>query len=473
MSKIFSDQVLLGGISTPLEVCSALIEIKAGKISDITKCSRSELDADVSDLGDAIISPAFVNCHTHLPMIAFRGIGGQSALSNNVVKDLYFKLEENLAAEDVFYFTRMGALEALMTGVGTVWEHYYFGDSLVQALEEVGLCGAIASTIQDISGPGRNHTQEAIDETIRLAGDASKKDKGLVAVLGPHATDTVSDSLWMNIAELATQYKIPIHAHLAQALDEVEWSWKHHSCSPMKRMYQLGMMKLDVPRLWVHGLFVSKEDLQFVNPEFDSLGHCPSAQMQFGFPAYVNSWRTKNLNIVLGTDSASCNDGINLQSELRFFAAADSYATTMGDSLQKFRKNDSVSNAKRVQAERQIIFDMRSPYVSPEKLLASVWGNAGDLHPQLPVGALEVGRLANILVWDSQHPCLWPNWDPLQSLAFNNATGALKRIMLRGEWLFDGDGYLAHRIMQDSRVRLWQQEATVAWKKLLKRANLN
>ena len=472
MTKIFSEQVILGGISTPLEVTAAMIEISDGKISNITRCARSDLPETVSDLGHAIISPAFINSHTHLCMLAFRGIGGQSALSHNVVKDLYFKLEENLLPEDVYHFTRMGALEALMTGTGTVWEHYYFGDALVQALEDVGLCGAIAPTLQDLSGPGKNQTQKALDETLALAEDHSRKKNGLVAVLGPHATDTVSDTLWRRIAELATEYRLPIHSHLAQALDEVEWSWKNHSCSPMRRMHTLGITKLEVPRLWVHGLFISKEDLDGINSDLDYLGHCPSAQMQFGFPAHVNSWRTKNLKVVLGTDSGSCNDGINIQSELRFFGAADSYAVTMGDPLRKFRAEGSLKRAKQVQNERQIIFDMRSPYVTPAKLLQSVWSAAGDLHPELPAGAIEIGRLANILIWDPDHPCLWPNWDPLQSLAFNNATPALCRMMLRGQWLFDGEGYLANRIMQDERIRVWQAAASTSWKSLLKRANL-
>ena len=473
MKKIFSEQVVLGGITSSLEIASALLEIEDGKIIRCTKCSRSEMNFEgVSDLGDSLVSPTFVNSHTHLCMLAFRGIGGQKALSHNIVKDLYFHLEENITPNDVLCFTRLGGLEALLSGVGTVWEHYYYGDSLVQALDDVGLCAAIGSTLQDISGPGKDRTQQALDETIRLAEDTALTKKGLVAVLAPHATDTVSDSLWTTVADLATQHQLPIHSHLSQALDEVEWSWKHHGCSPLERMHRLGLTTLDVPRLWVHGLFISKEELQSLDPLLDTLGHCPSAQMQFGFPAYTNAWRAKGLKIVLGTDAASCNDGINVQSEIKFFAAADSYAITMGDTLQKFRNDGSLSKARRVQAERQIIFDMRSPYSTPERLLSSVWGHAGDLHPQLPVGAIEEGRLANILVWDSNHPSLWPNWAPLQGLAMSNATPAIQRIMLRGEWLFDGDGYLANRIMQDPKIREWQKEANFAWKALMKRTKL-
>ena len=54
-------------------------------------------------------------------MLAFRGIGGLASLEGNVVKDLYFRLEQNLEPEDVRAFTRLGAVEALMSGTGFVW----------------------------------------------------------------------------------------------------------------------------------------------------------------------------------------------------------------------------------------------------------------------------------------------------------------------------------------------------------------
>ena len=119
----------------------------------------------VEDLGSALTTPAFINAHTHLCMLAFRGIGGLASLEGNVVKDLYFRLEQNLEPEDVRAFTRLGAVEALMSGTGFVWEHYYFGDMSPEALQDVGLNGAIASTLQDIDGPGKHRTEKAWAET--------------------------------------------------------------------------------------------------------------------------------------------------------------------------------------------------------------------------------------------------------------------------------------------------------------------
>lgn len=478
---IYSDTVITGGILEPLAIQSARIAIHNGNIVDVVACDRhawtqfiesSNNDYTFEDLGSDIVSPSFVNSHTHLCMLAFRGIGGQVALANNVVKDLYFRLEEKMLPEDIKAFTRIGAVEAMMMGTGLVWEHYYFGTALTEALVDVGLCGVVASTLQDLAGPGKNRTADAWAETLSIIDNPTMQAKGIVAAVGPHASDTVSDDLWKEIAQLADSTGTPVHAHLAQALDEVEWSWKYHNMSPMTRMQHLGLLDISANRLWVHGLFISEEELRHVNKQRDHLGHCPSAQMQFGFPAHTLSWQDQQLKVLLGTDAGSCNDAINIQSELRFFASASTYSVTMGENLRKFRQSPNVQKARSVQEERQVIYDMRAPFSDPKTVLQSVWGHAGDLHPKAPVGAIEIGRWANLVVWDGNHPCLWPNWDILQGLTTANATPAIKRIMSRGEWKFDGDGYLSTRIMESPKIQEWREEATVLWKDLLHRTNI-
>lgn len=102
------------------------------------KWKNNELNRIV-DFGDALITPGFVNSHTHLPMAALRGIEGTAvALGGNVVSDLYFKIEKAMSPEDVRAFARMGAYDSLLAGVSFVWEHYYHGVALAEAMSETG-----------------------------------------------------------------------------------------------------------------------------------------------------------------------------------------------------------------------------------------------------------------------------------------------------------------------------------------------
>ena len=162
--------------------------------------------------------------------------------------------------------------------------------------------------------------------------------QGLVPVLGPHATDTVSDDLWRKIATVADEEDLPIHSHLAQALDEVEWSWETHDLSPLGRMQKLGLTDLKVNKLWVHALYVGDEELNLLNPAFDRLGHCPSAQMQFGFPAHTTLGEIEALTCCWERIPPLATTPSMFKAELRFFSAADSYAVTMGETLRSSEK---------------------------------------------------------------------------------------------------------------------------------------
>ena len=105
------------------------------------------------DFGDRLITPAFVNAHSHLALGFLRGAAPPSVLRGNMVRQFYFEIEERLEPGDVEAFARMGAFESLLHGVGLVWDHYYHGVSVARALVTTGLAGVVAP---DASGSRRS-----------------------------------------------------------------------------------------------------------------------------------------------------------------------------------------------------------------------------------------------------------------------------------------------------------------------------
>ena len=160
-----SRRVVLGE-GEALRVVPALIELTepyVGRVEPLEedayaeRMSRARAAGDeVTDHGDRLVSPAFVNAHTHLSLGMLRGFNLAAAARGNMVEELFFAVESTLTAEDVRAFTRMGAYESLLNGVGLVWDHYYFGETVAEALAEVGLSGVVAPTLQDLSGPGKD-----------------------------------------------------------------------------------------------------------------------------------------------------------------------------------------------------------------------------------------------------------------------------------------------------------------------------
>ena len=178
----------------------------------------------------------------------------------------------------------MGAYESLLAGVGCVWDHYYGRQAVVDALMDVGLSAVFAPTLQDQGGPGSERSEVVLDFTASLAQDHRAAQAGIVAALGPHATDTVSPELWTRVAETADRFQLPIHVHVAQSVEELERSHAQLNLSPIGKLQQTGALDAGPGMLLVHGLFVTHADLDRLDPKRHVLGYCPFSQVQFDTP---------------------------------------------------------------------------------------------------------------------------------------------------------------------------------------------
>ncbi len=458
---VFSSRVLLGGAFVP-----AALSLEGGLIVGVEPIDAAP--AGALDFGDHLVTPALVNAHTHLPMAAFRGLSDAAAMAGNVVEDLFFRLEQHLTAEDVRAFTRVGAYESLLAGVGTVWEHYYHGAALAAGLRDVGLGGVVAPTLQDLDGPGRDACEAQLEATLALDADAALAAAGVVAALGPHATDTVSDDLWRRVARLAADRALPVHAHVAQSIEEVERSFARHGRSPVARLAHVDVLDAAPAMLLVHALFCGDADRALLDPARHVLGFCPSSQMQYAFPADVTAWRAAGLRVALGTDCAASNDGMSVQGELKLLAGAVAWSTTFGPAAARLARGGSLDDARRVQAHRA---RRHADAWTPAALLDAVWAAPGGLHPRHRVGILEAGARADLAVWDADHPALWPAADPLRALALAHAPPALHAMVLGGR-VVGTPGDLAGSVRRSEAYAAALDEARGRRHHLLRRAGL-
>ena len=391
-------------------------------------------------------------------MSSLRSIGGAEARGGNVVEDLWFAIEAQLSAEDVRAFTRVGALECIVSGTGAVFEHYYFADALVEALLDVGLCGMIAPTLQDLSGPGAAVWREQLEATARLHGDASIAERGVVAALGPHATDTVSDDLWRELLTLPED--LPVHVHVAQSPEEVARGAARGQ-TPVERLDAVGALERSM--LAVHALYVMDGDRARLDPARHLLGHCPWSQAQFAFPAPVARWAADGFRVAVGTDAGACNDSMNVQQELRPLGCGGLYGVT-----------DRVASAPldvaSVAADRRSTWEAQQALADPAWLFDTVTAVPGAFHPGLPLGRIEAGAFANFAVYDLDHPALWPALDPIRALVYGDATAALHSVVVAGEVI--GEVGRPRALLEQDDVRGWIREASERLHRLRHRVGL-
>jgi len=425
------------------------------------QCEQGELD-----LREQLVTPAFVNAHTHLALAFLRGVEA-ARVRSNLVEDFYFAYESRLTGADIRAFARMGAYESLLAGVGFVWDHYYGGMEVAEALLETGLSGAVAPTLQDLAGPDRDGAEQALAATLELHASERHRQAGIVAALGPHATDTVSPALFRRVAELAEKHELPVHLHLAQSYDELARVEAREGRSPLALLAREGILTRAPQVVMAHGLFASIHDLGSLDPTRHTLVYCPSSQMQFGFPAPVTLWSELGVSWVVATDCASSNDSMNLQKELRLCHGAATFGVSSGIDYASFLATGDASHARETWQDRTERAAAWSKEVGAERLLARVFQRAGQLHPQLTCGVIEPGALANLVAWDSEHPAFWPPHNLLRSLAMADTTQAIHTLIVAGK-LVGESGRLVESVVGSAPYREARREASRRLEALLR-----
>lgn len=474
---LVSNRVLVEDDGGSLVVRRGGVAFRDGKIIGVRTADSAEAAGlalsdetgmPVQNLGDLLIAPAFVNAHTHVAMSYFRGFVVEDTTRRNMIEDLFYHVESRATEEDVRAFTRMGAYECLLSGVGFIWDHYYFGNAVADGLVDAGLGGVVAVALQDIKGPGVVNLDRFFGETEELAQSKRLADAGVFAAVGPHATDTVSPELWVRCADMSRRLGIPLHAHFAQSFEEYDYVQRVYGCSAYELLERLGVFETAAGMLLVHGIYLSDGDLSRLARKRARLVYCPFSQMIFQNPAQVMAWERAGVKWAVATDCVASNDSMNVQKELRYVAGLPNQAVTYSGEAERFLREGGIEAARAVHAARKARQEEARAWAEPEFLWDKVTTAADGVHPGLRVGRLAPGYLANIAVWDTDHPAFWPDFRVLRGLTMGDTGGALWNLMVSGRWIGAG-GDFRNSILESAEFRTALGEARERLQALLKR----
>lgn len=439
--RLLGQAVLPSTDGAPLRPTRAAIDVTGTTITAVHRLASGDAppplpaDVPVEDLGERMVTPAFIDGHTHLCLSALRGLSVPEDADANLVEDFFFRIETKMGPDDVRAFVRMGAYEALIHGTALVWDHYYRPDSVIAGLLDVGLPAVVAPTLQDLSGPGVDQHDASLERTATIAADASLAARGIFAAYGPHATDTVSDALFAQVAERSERHALPVHCHVAQSLDELERVRAIRGCSPLDVLHRTGVLAASPRTLLIHNIFVTEPEIAALDKDRVALGFCPHSKEIFAYLPDIRAWSAARLPWFLGTDCAASNDALNVQGELRATAGLRSAGVTWSAPHQAFLQSGSLDDARAAWRERAKA-RVKTPWLAdPAFLLDRVWGIPGRLHPAFRAGVIAPGALANLAIWDLDHPTFWPGREPVRQLTMSDTIGALHNVMAAGRWV--------------------------------------
>jgi 5-methylthioadenosine/S-adenosylhomocysteine deaminase len=339
-----------------------------------------EVDPDPGDevieADGMLLCPPLINGHTHAAMTLFRGYGDDLPLMEWLEKWIW-PAEAKLEPEDVYWGTRLAAMEMIRSGTTRFFDMYWHGTEVARAVVDAGIRAVVSAVMIDHLDPadGEKQRPEALELLDRLAEVGALVTPGFA----PHGIYTVSGESLRWIAETAVDRRLPVQIHLAETEDEVSECVARTGKAPARYLDELGFLG---PRtVLAHCVWIEREDFELADERGATVVTNPAANMKlavgraFPYPAAAAA----GVALGLGTDGVSSNSNLDMLEEVKLFALLQKHAT--GD--------PSVLPAAEALA---IARGVRSPLLAGTPLEPGAPADflllrAGD--PELSVGGLE------------------------------------------------------------------------------------
>lgn len=314
-----------------LEGASLLID--DGVIADIlNEPEPRDSHAERVDAAGGLVFPGLVNAHTHAYSSLARGL--EAAVPEGdfagLLRSLWWRLDACLEHDDLQPSAMLAALDGLRLGVTTVFDHHASYGCIEGSLEEiargfegVGSRGVTCFEVSDRAG--RDAARAALAENRRHAVMERRLPSRLGALLGLHASFTLSDETLDEAATLAEDLNLPVHVHAAEdKVDRVEGA--RDGTGVVTRLQRFGLLRPG--SLVAHGVHLEAGELQALAAQGAVLVHNPRSNMNNAVGrADVGSMQRAGLQVALGSDAY----GAGMLTEARVATLLQRMAPRLGD----------------------------------------------------------------------------------------------------------------------------------------------
>jgi 5-methylthioadenosine/S-adenosylhomocysteine deaminase len=356
----------------------------------------------VIDAEGGIIMPGLINTHSHLPMVAFRG------LAENGVRDRLFNyflpLEKDKLSRDLIYHATIhGAIEYAMGGITTYADMYYHMDEMAKATGKVGVRAVLGQTIIKYPVADAPDPHGGLEYAVDFIKQY-REDPLVTPALAPHAPYSVSkEKLWEAISA-SEEYRVPVLIHVAERSGEPTMlSGKYKGRSSVFYLDDIGFLRKNVHI--AHAIHLDDDDIEILKRVQCGVSHNPIANAKSGHGiARVFDMMKAGVRLGLGTDGPMSNNSLNL------------FATMRATALMQRVKYQNNTLMRPIE-----ILDM------------ATLGGARSLYMDDKIGSLEPGKLADIIIIETTSPNMVPCYDPYAAVVFQAEPSNVSTTIIHGK----------------------------------------
>ncbi len=270
--------------------------------------------AEIKRLGSKeILLPGFIDTHTHAPQYYFMGLGGDLQLIQWLKKYTFpceAKFSDPAFASKVY---SMVVKRGLRNGTTT---SCYFGTIqlpackiLADQVEQAGVRALIGKVCMDQNSPPFyiEDTKDSIAKTKEFIEYvmAKKKPTQIIPVITPRFAPTCTMELMKGLAQLATEYSLPIQTHLSENRNECKWVAElFPDCKSYTAVYEAAGL-LNERTILAHCVYLSEEEQSTLLKHKAGVAHCANSNFALMSGAMTSkAYMEKKMKVGLGTDVA-------------------------------------------------------------------------------------------------------------------------------------------------------------------------
>ncbi|MGL6063542.1 MAG: amidohydrolase [Fusobacteriaceae bacterium] len=381
---------------------NGVIVVKGNKILEVGEkgIEKKYSSKKIIDANEGIIMPGMINTHTHVSMSVFR------SLADDVPDRLnryLFPLEKQMVTPEMVYLGAIhGSIEMAKSGVTTVTDMYYFEDKVAEAVKKIGIRGILGETVIKFPVADAKEPFGGIEYAKKFI-EKYKNDELIIPAFAPHAPHTNDTKHLQIINKLSREYNVPVLMHVAETEKESEIYQNKYKMSPVEYLDSIGV--LDERFVAAHLIFVNDKDIEILKKRDVGVAHNMVANIKSAkgiSPAL--KMHDKGLRVGLGTDGPMSGNTLDIIGQMGYVA--------------KLHKLDTKN---------------RTALPPVKAVEMATIGGARALHMEDRIGSLEVGKLADIVIVETQSPNMVPIYDVYSALVYSANASNVETVIVNGK----------------------------------------
>jgi 5-methylthioadenosine/S-adenosylhomocysteine deaminase len=363
--------------------------------------------AEVIDARGQVLLPGFVQTHVHLCQTLFRGAADDLALIDWLKKRIW-PMEAAHTPESIYASARLGIAELIRGGTtcALTMETVNHTEMGFRAVDESGFRATVGKCMMDrgdqVPEALREKTETSIAESLDLLERWHGAADGRIRYcFAPRFALSCSRELLERVGRLAHERGVLVHTHASENKDEIQIVERETGRRNIEYLDEVGLAAPHV--VLAHCVHLNDDEMEILRRTGTNVAHCPSSNLKLGSGiARIAEMIERGISVSLGADGAACNNRLDMLTEMRMAAL-----------VQKAVHGPEALPALRV-------------------LRMATIDGARALGLEDEIGSIEVGKRADLTLFDLDDLRTTPRPDPVSTIVYAAEASNITTVIIDG-----------------------------------------